>query len=115
LADTEACVEALADDRLRAEFSVKLRLFLDMLDVVLPRPEGLPYVRDAKQLAFIYARSRNRYRDTPVLGKDVGPDVGALDGSDDGNALGTDDGKALGDPLGSTEGNTVGTLVGVAV
>ncbi len=78
LADHEACVEALADERLRAEFAVKLKAFLDMLDVVLPRPAGLPFARDAKQLGFIYARARNRYRDTPVLGKDVGAKVRKL-------------------------------------
>jgi len=78
LADTEACVEALADERLRAEFAVKLKAFASMLDVVLPRPEGLPFAPDAKKLAFIYARARNRYRDTPVLGKDVGAKVRKL-------------------------------------
>ena len=78
LADTEACVEALADERLRAEFAVKLKAFLGTLDVVLPRPEGLPFAPDAKKLAFIYARARNRYRDTPVLGKDVGAKVRKL-------------------------------------
>jgi type I restriction enzyme, R subunit len=78
LTDIEACVEALADERLRAEFAVKLKAFLDTLDVVLPRPEGLPFKRDAKLLAFIYARARNRYRDTPVLGKDVGAKVRKL-------------------------------------
>lgn len=78
LADVEACVEALADERLRAEFAVKLKSFLTTLDVVLPRPEGLPFASDAKKLAFIYARARNRYRDTPVLGKDVGAKVRKL-------------------------------------
>lgn len=78
LADVEACVEALADERLRAEFAVKLKSFLTTLDVVLPRPEGLPFAPDAKKLAFIYARARNRYRDTPVLGKDVGAKVRKL-------------------------------------
>lgn len=78
LGDTEACVEALADERLRAEFAVKLKAFLGTLDVVLPRPEGLPFAPDAKKLAFIYARARNRYRDTPVLGKDVGAKVRKL-------------------------------------
>ena len=52
--------------------------FLDTLDMVLPRPEGLPFVPDAKRLAFIYARARNRYRDTPVLGKDIGAKVRKL-------------------------------------
>jgi type I restriction enzyme R subunit len=78
LADVEACVDALADERMRAEFSVKLKQFLDTLDVVLPRPEGLPFTADSKRLAFIYARARNRYRDTPVLGKDVGAKVRKL-------------------------------------
>jgi len=78
LTEYEACIEALADERLRAEFSVKLKKFLDMLDLVLPRPEGLPFSADAKHLAFIYARARNRYRDTPQLGKDVGAKVRKL-------------------------------------
>jgi type I restriction enzyme, R subunit len=78
LTDFEACVEVLGDERLRAEFTVKLKQFLNTLDVVLPRPEGLPFAPDAKLLAFIYASARNRYRDTPVLGKDVGAKVRKL-------------------------------------
>ncbi len=78
LSDIEACVELLSKERLRAEFGVKLQGFLNLLDVVLPRPEGLPFVADAKLLAFIYARARNRYRDTQVLGKDVGAKVRKL-------------------------------------
>jgi len=78
LTDFESCVEVLGDERLRAEFTVKLKQFLSTLDVVLPRPEGLPFARDAKLLAFIYASARNRYRDTPVLGKDVGSKVRKL-------------------------------------
>jgi len=57
LAEHEACVEVLADERLRAEFSVKLKQFLDTLDVVLPRPEGLPFAPDAK-LARLHLRPR---------------------------------------------------------
>lgn len=78
LSDTEACVEALGSEKLRAEFAVKLKAFLGSLDTVLPRPEGLPYTKDAKNLAYIYARARNRYKDTPVLGKDVGAKVRKL-------------------------------------
>lgn len=78
LKDVEECVEALADEKLRAEFTVKLKHFLSSLDTVLPRPEGLPYTRDAKVFAYIFARSRNRYKDTPVLGKDVGAKVRTL-------------------------------------
>ncbi|MGS0979419.1 type I restriction endonuclease subunit R [Burkholderia glumae] len=78
LSDTEACVDALGSEKLRAEFAVKLKAFLASLDTVLPRPEGLPYSGDAKRLAYIYARARNRYKDTPVLGKDVGAKVRKL-------------------------------------
>jgi type I restriction enzyme R subunit len=78
LTEFEACVEVLGNERLRAEFTVKLKQFLNTLDVVLPRPEGLPFAPDAKLLAFIYASARNRYRDTPVLGKDVGAKVRKL-------------------------------------
>jgi len=78
LDDAEACVEVLASEKLRAEFTVKLKAFLATLDTVLPRPEGLPYSGDAKRLGYIYARARNRYKDTPVLGKDVGAKVRKL-------------------------------------
>lgn len=79
IADEEGCVELLRDDKLRAEFLVKLRLFLTTLDLVLPRPEALPYVADAKRLTGIQIRARNRYRggERPV-GKDVGEKVRKL-------------------------------------
>jgi type I restriction enzyme, R subunit len=76
--DTEDCIQLLADERIRADFSVKLREFLNTLDTILPRPEALSYCADAKKLAYIYARARNRYQDTPVLGKDVGAKVRKL-------------------------------------
>jgi type I restriction enzyme R subunit len=78
LEDLDACVQVLEDERLRAEFTVKLKQFLASMDLVLPRPEALPYTADAKRLAHIYARARNRYKDTPVLGKDVGAKVRKL-------------------------------------
>jgi type I restriction enzyme, R subunit len=78
LDETEACIDALGSEKLRAEFTVKLKAFLSSLDLVLPRPEGLPFSGDAKRLSYIYARARNRYKDTPVLGKDVGAKVRKL-------------------------------------
>lgn len=79
IADEEACVDLLRDERLRAEFLVKLKQFLVTLDLVLPRPEALPYVRDAKRLTGIQIRARNRYRggERPI-GKDVGEKVRKL-------------------------------------
>ncbi len=78
LEDTEACVEVLGNEKLRAEFVVKLKAFLASLDTVLPRPDGLPFSADAKRLAYIHARARNRYKEGPVLGKDVGAKVRKL-------------------------------------
>lgn len=77
--DAEAAVEGLSDERLRAEFSVKLKQFLGTLDLVLPRPQALPFVRDANLLGAIYVRARNRYREgLPPLDKGIGRKVQAL-------------------------------------
>jgi type I restriction enzyme R subunit len=77
--DTEECVELLADTKLRAEFQVLLKAFLATLDLVLPRPEALPYVADAKKLADIQIRARNRYRsDERPIGAEVGAKVRKL-------------------------------------
>jgi type I restriction enzyme R subunit len=79
IGDEEACIELLRDERLRAEFLVKLKQFLVTLDLVLPRPEALPYVSDAKRLTGIQVRARNRYRggERPI-GRDVGEKVRKL-------------------------------------
>ena len=61
----EACVWLLRDERLRAEFDVALRIFLSTFDIVLPRPEALPYVDDVNLFSGIQIRTRRRYRDTP--------------------------------------------------
>ncbi|GAA0576209.1 type I restriction endonuclease subunit R [Halomonas salifodinae] len=78
LDNTEEAVQALADERVRAEFVVKLKEFNRGLDDVLPRPEGLEFVNDAKRLAYIHALARNRYKDTPELGRDIGNKVRKL-------------------------------------
>ncbi|MEQ9649058.1 MAG: type I restriction endonuclease subunit R, partial [Sandaracinaceae bacterium] len=74
--DKDTAIELLRDERLRAEFSVKLKQFLATLDLVLPRPEALPYVNDAEVLGEIYTRARNRYRQgLPELSKSIGRKV----------------------------------------
>lgn len=79
IADTEACIELLRDEKVRAEFHVKLKDFLASLDLVLPRPEGLTFVNDAKTLAFIQASARNRYRsEEHLIGEEVGEKVRRL-------------------------------------
>ena len=61
----EACVQLLADEKLRATFDVALRTFLTTFDTVLPRPEALEFVEDVKLFGEIQVRTRRRYRDTP--------------------------------------------------
>jgi type I restriction enzyme R subunit len=79
ISDIESCVQLLRDEKLRAEFHVKLRQFLTTMDLVLPRPEALPFVNDAKTLAHIQAKARNRYRsDERLVGKEVGEKVRKL-------------------------------------
>ena len=78
LSNDEACLNVLSTEKARAEFTVKLKDFLKSLEIVLPRPEGLPFVKDAKRLAYIHARARNRYRDVMIIGSDVGAKVRKL-------------------------------------
>lgn len=79
ISDIDACVRHLREERVRAEFHVKLKLFLSTLETVLPRPEALPYVNDAKTLAFIHAKARNHYRTGErLIGKEVGAKVRRL-------------------------------------
>ena len=61
----EACVQLLAGERLRAEFDVALRAFLNTFDTVLPRPQALPFASDVTLFTEIQIRTRRRYRDTP--------------------------------------------------
>jgi len=78
LSNDEGCLNVLATEKTRAEFTVKLKDFLTSLEIILPRPEGLPFVKDAKRLAYIHARARNRYREVMSLGADVGAKVRKL-------------------------------------
>jgi len=61
--DVDACVNLLRDEEIRADFVVKLRKFLESVDIVMPRPEARPYLRDAKLLGFINKSAENLYRD----------------------------------------------------
>lgn len=65
--DVQAAVTLLKDVRVRADFSVKYKDFLDSLDIVLPRPEALPFVPDARVLGVINQRARNLYRDPQLV------------------------------------------------
>jgi type I site-specific restriction-modification system R (restriction) subunit len=61
--DIDECVDYMADEEKRAEFIVAHKYFLKRMDIVLPNPAALPYVRDMKTLGFINISAKNRYRD----------------------------------------------------
>ena len=46
--------------------------------MILPRPEGLPFTRDARQLGLINMQAKNRYRDDQLNVRGAGPKVEAL-------------------------------------
>jgi type I restriction enzyme R subunit len=62
--EVDACVDLLRDTRIRADFVVKLKKFLESMDIILPRQEALPFLRDMKILGFINQAARNLYRDS---------------------------------------------------
>jgi type I restriction enzyme R subunit len=61
--DVEECVKYLEPEDRRSAFDYKFKLFTSYLDMLLPDPAALPFVKDLKWLAEIRARARNRYRD----------------------------------------------------
>ncbi len=63
LGDSDACVHLLQDERLCTEFECQFREFASSLNAVLPRPEALRYVPDARNLGYTLCRAANRYRD----------------------------------------------------
>ena len=75
----EACVELLADLKVRAEFVNKVRLFYETLNILEHRPEVPPDVfRDAKLLGFINKVAANLYRDATLNLLGVAEKVKAL-------------------------------------
>ncbi|MBK8072008.1 MAG: hypothetical protein IPK34_08255, partial [Ramlibacter sp.] len=69
LDDVETCVEVLADERLRAEFTVKLKQFhTGSLDAGVCASKGLAFSKDAKTLSYIYARARYKESAGPGQG-----------------------------------------------
>lgn len=78
ISDIDACVDALRDVRLRADFIIKFKEFAESMDTILPRPEALPYIFDMKLLGFINKAASNRYRDSQLDLAGVGNKVRQL-------------------------------------
>ncbi|MGX7827665.1 type I restriction endonuclease subunit R [Actinokineospora sp. 24-640] len=61
--DVEACVQVLADERLRAEFEARFKLMAASMEIVLPRPEALAHVGAFKVFGRVRYEARKRYRE----------------------------------------------------
>ena len=66
ISDTGKAIALLESPEIRADFGLKMRAFLESLDMVLPRAEALPYVPDARRLGFLQRVAANVYRDSTV-------------------------------------------------
>ncbi|HDZ23503.1 MAG TPA: DUF3387 domain-containing protein [Desulfobacteraceae bacterium] len=78
ISDIDACVDELRDIRLRAEFYIRFKEFMESMDIILPRPEALPYIYDMKVLGFINKAASNRYRDSQLNIAGIGSKVRQL-------------------------------------
>jgi type I restriction enzyme R subunit len=76
--DLEACVAVLEPEDIRARFNQSFRRFAQSLDMVLPDPAGLPYVRDLKWLGKIRGAAAARFRDGKLDVSDCGGKVRKL-------------------------------------
>lgn len=63
LKDEDACIDLLAAESIRVEFTDRLQHFMAYYNLIMPRREAAPYTRDAKRLGYIQRAARNRYYD----------------------------------------------------
>lgn len=76
--DAEECVQNLASEDRRIFFDQRFKHFANYMDMLLPDPAALPYVKDLKWLAEIRTRARNRYRDEQLSFSECSEKVKAL-------------------------------------
>lgn len=74
----QACVDLLADAELRADFVVKVKKFLQSMNIVLPRPQALRFTRDAERLGLINRVAARLYRDEQLNLTGIGEKVRQL-------------------------------------
>jgi type I restriction enzyme R subunit len=74
----EACIKVLEPEDVRAEFDIAFRRFSQSMDMLLPEPSALPYVKDLKWLGKIRNAARARYRDSRLDLADCGAKVRKL-------------------------------------
>jgi len=74
----EACLQYLEPEDRRVALDQRFKLFARYMDMLLPDPRALKYLRDLKWLGYIRARARNRYRDGHLSLKDCSDKVRKL-------------------------------------
>ena len=62
----EQCLDVLEDVDKRADFSVKFRLFLRSMDMLLSKPASRPYIPPLKAFGHIHNRAQYRFRDDSI-------------------------------------------------
>jgi type I restriction enzyme, R subunit len=62
----ERMVDLLGNEKLRADFEVYLKKFLESLNTILPSPLGNPYRIPAKRLGYLHAKVKERYKDNSL-------------------------------------------------
>jgi len=78
IAVAQAAVSALKDLKLRADFDVSLKRFLQSLNLILPRSEGHRYRGPARRFGYLLAVAREWYKDESLDIADAGEKVKAL-------------------------------------
>lgn len=66
IAILEKCLQCLEDVKIRAEFGVKFRLFLESMDILLANSAAKDYIPPMKAFGHIHARAVYRFRDTSI-------------------------------------------------
>ncbi len=71
-------VNALKDEKRRADFEVYLKKFLMSMDIILPHASAQPYRVPAKRFGYIMQVTKERYKDTSLNLGSAGEKVKAL-------------------------------------
>ena len=62
----DKCIEILDDIKIREEFSVKFKLFLKSMEILISYPEGREYIPALRAFGHIHNRAQNRFRDDSI-------------------------------------------------
>jgi len=78
VAVVHAAVGVLKDIKLRADFDVYLKTFLQSLNLILPNRAGHPYRGPARRFGYLLRMAKERYKDNTLDIADAGAKVKAL-------------------------------------